>query len=272
MNNSNLKTEEGFLKLFLLGLIIGIASITPGLSGGVIAVSLGLYSVAIDSVVNIRRQFKKSFAFLFPLCLGAGIGIISFGIIMKPLLEHYETAVIYLFMGLVLGSLPSFFKEATSGGFRIIYILPMLIAFCVGMLLSGTINSSSTSDEMSLLTLLISGGILSVGMIIPGISSSFLLLQMGVYDKLINAFLSFDIRIIFWVGTGFLIVSLLTIKLVHTALKKFHGQTYFAAFGFLVSSMICVFPGIQTGLSLVINLILFAAGTAFAYILMKKTT
>ena len=102
MNNSNLKTEEGFLKLFLLGLIIGIASITPGLSGGVIAVSLGLYSVAIDSVVNIRRQFKKSFAFLFPLCLGAGIGIISFGIIMKPLLEHYETAVIYLFMCLVL--------------------------------------------------------------------------------------------------------------------------------------------------------------------------
>lgn len=271
MNKIYFKTDSGFFKLFLLGIIIGIASITPGLSGGVIAVSLGLYTVAIDAIVNIRRQFKKSLTFLFPLCLGAGIGIISFGIVMKPLLEHYEVAVIYLFMGLVLGSLPSFFKEAASGGFRIIYIVPMLIAFCVGMLLSGTINSAKPEGEMSMLTLLISGGIFSVGMIIPGISSSFLLLQMGVYDKLITAFLGFNIGVIFWVGIGFVIVSLLTIKLVHIALNKFHGQTYFAAFGFLVSSMVCVFPGFQTGAALIVSLLLFATGTAFAYILMKKT-
>ena len=268
MNKIYFKTDSGFFAVFT-GIIIGIASITPGLSGGVIAVSLGLYTVAIDAIVNIRRQFKKSLTFLFPLCLGAGIGIISFGIVMKPLLEHYEVAVIYLFMGLVLGSLPSFFKEANSGGFRIIYVIPALIAFCVGMLLSGTINSAKPEGEMSMLTLLISGGILSIGIIIPGISSSFLLLQMGVYDKFITAFLGFNIGVIFWVGIGFVIVSLLTIKLVHIALNKFHGQTYFAAFGFgIVNGM--RFSGFQTGAALIVSLLLFATGTAFAYIL-KKT-
>ena len=67
MNKIYFKTDLGFFKLFLLGIIIGIASITPGLSGGVIAISLGLYTVAIDAIVNIRRQLKKSLTFLFNL-------------------------------------------------------------------------------------------------------------------------------------------------------------------------------------------------------------
>lgn len=271
MKENNFLQGKSLLKTILIGIIIGTASVTPGLSGGIIAVSLGIYTAVIDNLVNIRKNFKQSILYLTPLIIGALIGVVVFGLIMSPLLKNYEISVIYLFLGLVLGSLPSFFKEAAPGGFRPVFILPMLISFTAGMFLSGAISLNGNSVDMNFLTYIISGVIFSIGMIIPGISSSFLLLQMGVYDKIIYAFLMLDINVIIGVAVGFLLFSLLSIKLVHTALKKFHGQTYFAAFGFLLSSMISVFPGFNNGLKLIIDILLFVVGALASYALMKKT-
>lgn len=263
-------SDNNFVKLLLFGLIIGIASITPGLSGGVLAISFGLYTAAISAVMNIRKDFKNSFMFLLPLAIGGGIGIILFGVIMKPLLENFETAVIYLFIGMIIGSLPSFLKESNKNGFRILYIIPLLVTFTIGMIISGTVMTAQSTSELNMINLLISGGVLSLGMIIPGISSSFILLQMGIYESLINAFLSIDIYSIFWVIIGFLIVSLLTVKLVNAAFNKFHGYAHFAALGFLLSSVVSVFPGVENNTAQIINLLLFVIGAIFVFLFMKK--
>ena len=262
--------DNNFIKLILFGLIIGIASITPGLSGGVLAISFGIYASAINSVMSLRKNFKESFMFLFPLALGAGVGIIIFGIIMKPLLENFETSVIYFFMGMILGSLPSFFKEANEKGFRILYIIPLLITFSLGMIISGTVMQNQNTSDLNILNLIISGGVLSLGMIIPGISSSFILLEMGIYQNLINAFLSMNIYVIFWVAVGFVLISLLIVKLVHMAFNKFHGYAHYAALGFLLSSVVSVFPGFSEGTTQIINLLLFVAGTLGVFYFMKN--
>lgn len=263
--------KKTFLSLLLSGLIIGVASITPGLSGGILAIALGLYAPALDAVTKLRKDFKNSFLFLMPLAIGAVIGILVFGIIMKPLLENYETSIIYLFWGLVLGSIPSVLKKASDGGFRILYFIPFLITFAIGMILAGAVDSSIKNAELSPVILLISGGVLSLGMVVPGISSSFLLLQMGVYDKIIDAFLSVNVHFILWIVLGFAIVSLTFVKLINMAFKKFHGYAYFAALGFLLSSMIAVFPGLRAGWYLVTDIILVIVGAAAVYCFMKKT-
>ena len=268
MNNS--ETKNGLLKLLALGFIIGIASIVPGLSGGVLAISFGIYTATINALLNIRKNFKESLSFLIPLGIGAGIGIILFGIIMKPLLANYETSVIYLFIGMIIGSLPSFLKESKKGDFRILYLLPMLITFCIGMVISGTVMEKPSTSELNIVTLLISGGVLSFGMVIPGISSSFILLQMGVYEKLISSFLSIDIYTIFWVVIGFITASLLTVKLVNIAFSKFHGYAHYAALGFLISSVVSVFPGFESGTAQIINLLLFVTGAIAVFMFMKK--
>lgn len=268
MNKS--EPKNGFLKLLALGLIIGIASITPGLSGGVLAISFGIYTTAINAVMNLRSNFKQSLIFLLPLVIGAAIGIIIFGIIMKPLLENYETSVIYLFMGMIIGSMPSFLKKSNKSGFRILYLLPMLITFCIGMVISGAVMENPSASELNIITLLISGGVLSFGMIIPGISSSFILLEMGIYEKLINSFLSIDIYTIFWVVIGFITISLLTVKLVNMAFNKFHGYAHYAALGFLISSVVSVFPGFENGIAQIINLSLFVIGTIAVFMFMRK--
>ncbi len=264
-------SNKGFLKLLLLGLIIGIASITPGLSGGILAISFGIYETAINSVMNLRRDFKNGFNFLMPLGIGAVIGIILFGFIMKPLFTSFEKSVIYLFLGMIVGSLPSFFKEANKKGFRILYIIPFLVTFTLGTFFSTTVIENSVQSDLNVLKLVIGGCILSFGMIIPGISSSLILIDMGIYESILNAFLSIDVYVIFWTLVGFLIASLLSLKLINMAFKKFGGFAHYAAFGFLVSSFVAVFPGIEFNFIQIINTLLFVLGGVLVYIFMKKT-
>ena len=263
--------NKSFLKLLLLGLIIGIASITPGLSGGILAISFGIYETAINSIINLKSNFKKSFNFLFPLGIGAVAGIVIFGFIMKPLFESFEKSVIYFFLGMIIGSLPSFFKESNKNGFRILYIIPFLITFTLGIFFSTTVIENSAQSDLNILKLVIGGCILSFGMVIPGISSSLILIDMGIYESLLTAFLSIDFYVIFWVIIGFLIASLLTIKLINIAFKKFSGFAHYAAFGFLISSFISVFPGFEFNLLQIINSVLFIMGAVFVYLFMKKT-
>lgn len=261
---------DGFLRLLFMGFIIGIASIIPGLSGGALAISLGLYAPALDAVLNLRSSFKKSVSFLMPVGIGVLIGIILFGVVMKPLIRNFETSIIFLFMGFVLGSIPSYIKESNQNGFRILFLVPMLIAFSLGMILSGTVMNTITNSEVTPFILLLGGAVLALGIVVPGISSSFILMQMGIYEKILTGITEFDIFLIFWVGLGALITAILLVKIVNMAFKKFAGYAHYAAFGFLASSIVSVFPGFRDGIYAVIDIILFLLGTVFVYLFLKK--
>lgn len=261
---------DGFLRLLFMGFIIGIASIIPGLSGGALAISLGLYAPALDAVLNLRSSFKKSVSFLIPVGIGVLIGIILFGVVMKPLIRNFETSIIFLFMGFVLGSIPSYIKESNQNGFRILFLVPMLIAFSLGMILSGTVMNTITNSEVTPFILLLGGAVLALGIVVPGISSSFILMQMGIYEKILTGITEFDIFLIFWVGLGALITAILLVKIVNMAFKKFAGYAHYAAFGFLASSIVSVFPGFRDGIYAVIDIILFLLGTVFVYFFLKK--
>lgn len=263
-------TPNGFFRLLFMGLIIGIAAIIPGLSGGALAISLGLYAPALDAVMNIRRSFKKSASLLIPLGIGTLFGIVVFGVIMKPLIRNFEISIIYLFMGFVLGSIPSYIKEANSTGFKMTFFVPMIIAFLIGMILSESIIKNITDSDLTPFILLISGGVLALGIIVPGISSSFILMQMGVYEDLLSGITEFNISLIFFVCLGALIFALLLIKLVNSAFKKFPGFSHYAAFGFLLSSVVSVFPGFRNGIFALIDIILFIFGAVFVFLFLKN--
>jgi putative membrane protein len=124
-----------FLWDFIKGTIIGIGAVAPGVSGGTFAVMLGVYDKltgAIASFFNdIRsiKSIKNRIIELFPLGFGIGAGFLAFGNIMKYLFEFHESQVKLFFIGLMLGSLPSVFKDANKKGFKKHYILPSIITF-----------------------------------------------------------------------------------------------------------------------------------------------
>ena len=255
------KSGYPLYKTIIFGIIIGIAAIVPGLSGGTLALSLGVYPILIASVRNLRKEFRKSMAFLIPFGISASLGIFLFGVVMKPLLANFEHSIIWLFMGLIAGSLPAFLKESTEKGFRWTFLIFLLLALGVGLALNFLTGYQFGVSPTSPVMMFIGGGILAIGALVPGISSSFIMMQLGIYDEVLDAFVTFQFAGMLWVALGAVLFFLLTIKLVNLAFEKYHGYAHFAALGFLLASAVGIFPGITR----VTDLLLFAAGFALLY-------
>lgn len=260
------ESKLGFFTLILFGLIIGMAAIIPGLSGGILAIALGVYAPAIESISSLRKNFKQSVLFLTPLGIGLAAGFLLFGLIMKPLFENHEQHIIWLFLGLIIGSMPSLIKEANKDGFRIWYIIPFILTFSFGAVIQFILSTVVSEHSVSPLQLFIGGGVLSLGMIIPGISSSFILIEMGIYDDIISSFVNIDIVSVIFVVLGIAVFALASIKLVSSAFERFHGYAYYASLGFLLSTMISVIPE-KCSLVDIILLILSMIGV---FLFMKK--
>lgn len=262
----------GFFKRMVMGFVVGLAAVTPGLSGGVIAAAAGIYEPAIHALVNIHKEFRRSFAFLLPLALGAGPGLLLFSGVMQQLMAGAKFSVLYVFLGLVAGSLPALFREANRGGFRGRYMGVLAIALAVILLLgqapAGAPNLSGQA-ELGFVNTMIYGGILAVGTIIPGISSSFILMYVGAYEGLLAAITGFEIRILFYLGLGFALTGLLILKQVAFIFRRFHGPAYYAVIGFLFGSMAMVFPGFREGWSLALDFTLFVVSAILSYMVMK---
>ena len=122
---------------FLKGIIVGIGGIAPGLSGSVLLVILGLYHKTINAIGTLFKNFKKNVLFLLPLCLGFGVGVIIFSKIVDFLLANYEMQTRFAFLGLVIGTIPLFYKEVKKEGFSKKYYIFMLIALIAGFALFG---------------------------------------------------------------------------------------------------------------------------------------
>jgi len=261
-----------FIKKLLMGFVIGVACITPGLSAGVIAAAAGLYEPAVHAIVNVRKEFRKSVTFLLPLGIGAVIGVLLFSKLMKQLMINAEFIVLYIFLGLVAGSIPSLVKEANSNGFRKRYLWALVIAFvfviCVERNVTWLPNQTDT-EQLNIVSTIICGAILAFGTIVPGISSSFILMRLGMYEVLLAALADINIKILAIAGIGFVVTAIAIIKLVDILFSKFRGFSYYAVMGFLIGSMVMIFPGFRTGFELAIDIFLFLASASVSYITMR---
>jgi len=261
-----------FIKKILIGFVVGIACITPGLSAGVIAAAAGLYEPAIHAIVSIRKEFKKSVIYLMPLGIGAVIGILLFSKVMKELMINAEFIVLYIFLGLVAGSIPSLVKEANSNGFRKKYLWALAIAFVFVLCVERNVTwlpNQTNEAQINLVTTVLCGAVLAFGTIVPGISSSFILMRLGMYETLLAALADINIKILAMAGIGFVVTALAIIKLVDILFSKFRGFAYYAVMGFLIGSMVMIFPGFRTGFDLVIDIFLFLASAGVSFITMR---
>lgn len=262
-----------FLKDFLKGLIIGIGGVAPGVSGGTFAVILGVYTKLTESLANIFHNFNNKVRILFPLGLGIGTGFLLFSRAMKYLFEHHEFNITYLFIGLMLGTMSSVIGEANKKGYKKKYLFPCILAFSITIIFMVLENSNFINvipdQELNLLAFLIYGGIIGFGTIVPGISSSFILMYIGAYEILLDAIVDFDFRIIIPVGIGTLLSILLLAKLVTFMFERFYGYTYYAVIGFVSGSIITILPMPNYIGEFILGLFICAIGYLISYSLSK---
>lgn len=260
-----------YLMDFFKGLIIGISAIAPGVSGGALAVIFGIYEKVTDALAHLFTDFKKKVIFFLPIGLGAAVGFFSFSRVISFLYTNYQWGVKYLFMGLMIGTLPSVFKQANQQGFRKLYFIPFSTALLITVALTFLENQSisSSSGEASFMLLVICGGILGIGTMVPGISASFVLMYLGTYEILLEGISRLDFTVLFPAGIGFVVSVILFAKLISMLFKKAYGLTYYTVLGFAIGSIIAIFPGIELNLKLLIYLVVFFAGFNISYWLSK---
>lgn len=232
----------------LKGGAIGLAMIIPGVSGGTLAVLLGVYDKIIGSISNLFKDFKASFLFLLPILIGAVVAFAALYYPLKFALQYAPFPTIMLFAGFMLGSCPDMILGARKDGFKKFDIASVLIplAVVVGICFipnMGNVDLSSAMPWHGYLVLIAMGVLASCALVVPGISGSMLLLIFGYYEPILGMISglrtdfghSLLVLAIFALGV---IVGFFTIaKLMKLLLNKFHRSTMWAIVGFVIGSI-----------------------------------
>ena len=253
---------------FFIGILLGTGAILPGISSGVICVILGMYDKLINSVLGLFKDFKKNSYYLFPIVLGGVIGIFLVGNILKLLFNNFPTQTSYCFIGLILGSIPLLIKKINSEHtFKLYYLIFTILSFILGYLLvliENKINFSGSIDNYSYMFLILSGFLMSIGVVIPGISNTLILMCIGIYPTYINAISRLNIGILFLMGIGLILGSLFFILIVKILLKHFYMPTYYSIIGFTLGSVLVLYSPINFNLHGFICICLLILGLLIA--------
>lgn len=286
------KRKMNIVKESLKGILIGIANIIPGVSGGTMAVSMGVYDKIIKSITGIRKNFKQSVLTLFPYGIGAVVGIAVLSFVVKYALGNYPLQTSGLFIGLILGGLPILLKKVKGAKFTPGNIIAFLLFFCIvtGMAFLNGSEGSTTDIAVNagtVVQLFFVGMIASATMIIPGVSGSLVMMIIGFYgviisniSNFISSMLHFDVPalihsfgVLFPFGLGVVVGIGLVAKLVEFLFAKVPILTYFAIFGLIFGSPIAIIYKIGvssvSALSIIVTVLTFCIGFAVAFILGK---
>ncbi|MFD1038334.1 DUF368 domain-containing protein [Virgibacillus byunsanensis] len=258
------------------GILMGASDVIPGVSGGTIAVVLGIYDRLIAAINGfISKDWKKQLGFLIPLGVGIVIAIFSLSHLIDWLFKHYPEPLKFFFLGLILGVLPYLFHQAQArSAFKVKHIVILMIgAVMVGsmMFLNAEEGTAIQTKTMSTYILLFfSGFIASAAMVLPGISGSFMLLVIGVYQTVITGISELHLDVIAVTGVGIVLGIVVMSKIINYFLSNYRTGTFAVVIGLVIGSIFVVFPGWPVTTSLVIaSIITFASGLFAAYILGK---
>ena len=268
---------ENMLKsLFVIfkGFFIGGTMMVPGVSGGSMAMILGIYNRLIESLANIKKEPVKNILFLIKFCIGSVLGIALFAkFIITPLMSAFPLQVSYFFLGAVAGGVPMIYKTAGVKKLNlnaIIYpVIGVIFVLLIAIIPEGVFTPSETLTIGNVLLQIAGGVIIAIGLILPGISVSQLLLMLGLYSSVISALDTFNIVPFIPLGIGVLIGTFVSAKLMDKAMKKYPEATYLIVFGFLLGSLTELFPGLPIGTNIPICLLTFVAGFCFIYFLQR---
>lgn len=236
-----------YLMLFLKGCVVGIANIIPGVSGGTMAVILGIYDQLINAINLNIKKLRQNWKFILFIGLGMAAGILVFAKLLSFLFEHYNVPTQFFFIGLIVGSLPMVYKFATEDKkLRPINIIPFVLMFAV-MFIMFLVKPAENTIQTELTTILAiklvcAGFVGAVAMIIPGISGSFMMKAMGQYDTVANALSDLNVIILFPAAIGIGIGLLVGAKIISVLLSKFKQGIYCGILGLIVGSVLVIYP------------------------------
>ena len=224
------------------GIVIALGFILPGISGGVLAAILGIYERMISFLAHPFKDFKANVLYFIPVAIGMLLGIGLFSYPIEYLLENYQVYVLWSFAGAIIGTVPSLLKESTRESDR---DKIDLVWFWTTFILSGlglyALNFVVGSLSASFASFILAGALLALGVLVPGLSPSNLLLILGLYAPMLTGFKTFDLFGTFLpIGIGAGVTLIIFSKLMDHALNNYHSRVYHFIIGIVLSSTLLI--------------------------------
>lgn len=224
------------MKNFLKGIIVGIGGIAPGLSGSVLLVILGLYQQTISAIGTLFKNFKKNVSFLVPLFAGFGVGVILFSKVVDYLLENFEMYTRFAFLGLVVGTIPLFYKQVKKEGFSKKYYVPIVLAAIGGLsLFYFNKDLFPAVTDPNLFQSVILGVAVAGSSIVPGVDSAVILSSLGLYELYVSSLADFNLSVLLPAGVGLGLGALGISFIINKLIAKYYTMTFSIVFGLFLS-------------------------------------
>ena len=254
-----------FIRLIGIGMILGVANVIPGVSGGTMAVVFNIYDRLIGVITLNVKKIVSEWKFILPLVAGMGLGILLFSKAITFLFQNYPVQTNWFFIGIILGSIPMILKRmlvasrngtsTSKGGLPLSVVVCGLVALGVMAVMTYLEVSDAGAPIQTELTPLLAAKLVvglacgTIAMIIPGISGSFLMLVVGIYSTVIAAISDFNIPLLIPAAIGGVLGLLGGAKLVRFLMARVPAQTYGAIMGLVLGSILVIFPGFGGGVT-----------------------
>ncbi len=260
---------NGFLNI-IKGIFIGAGAIVPGVSSGVLCVIFGIYEKLLDAVLNFFKDIKQNIKFLLPIALGVGIGVLLFSNMLNYLLYEFPIQTKSIFIGLIIGTIPSLIREVNEKEtFKPQNVIYLLIALAIGIItvvLENRMHIITNLDNMSIMYLVMCGAIMSVGIVVPGVSSTIILMLLGVYSVYLQSVANLYLPVLIPLGIGLILGSIIVMKLTKKLLEKYYAQTFYSIIGFTIGSIFVLLPQGMTLLETILCVLCIILGVYISHI------
>ena len=243
-----------FIQEMLRGMVIGLANIIPGVSGGTMMVSMGIYDTLIHCITHLFKEFKQSIKTLLPYAVGMVVAIGGLSFLLKWAFAAYPLPTNTLFIGLILGGLPAILRQVKGKKKGALGAVLFIAFFALIILLQVFQQENTVTIQLSFLEIIklfLLGALASATMVIPGVSGSMILKLLGYYEPVVTvaipgllsglahgdwAAVGTNVGILLPFGLGILVGIFAIAKLIEFLLSRWEGQTYCAILGLVVKA------------------------------------
>lgn len=258
----------------LQGALVGGGAILPGISGGVLCVTFGIYQPMMALLSHPVRSFRKYYKLFIPFMIGWFAGFIGLARVVMILFEASSMLAVCLFVGLIAGTLPSLFRDAAKEGVTAVSWSAFAVCLVVVYaFLSFLQTGESAAIEPNGWWFLFCGAVWGLSLVIPGLSSSSILIFLGLYQPMTTGIASFNLGVLVPLIAGIGATALLLARLVNSLFERYNSLTAHAVLGIVIASTLLIIPSEYDGpLAAGMSALAFAVGFGVALLMNRCET
>ena len=253
------------LILAVQGAIVGTGAILPGVSGGVLLVAFGIYEPMMAMLSHPGKSAKLYYKMFVPFLVGWLLGFTLLANVVEAMFNASASVALMLFFGLICGTLPQLIKDSERSDAKMSWT-PFVATLALAYFVFCLLEQGKTADvQTNAMSFVICGLVWGLSLIVPGLSSSSVLLYMGLYEPMTAGIASLDFSVILPLLLGLAITVAALARLVNTLYEKHYAVVSRLILGFVIASSLKIVPvQFESAGTLVLALVCFATGFALA--------